>query len=123
MRLAGTVDAKLILVSAPAGFGKTTLITESLGSVADSGAAVAWLSLDERDNDPVVFWSYVLATLVNELHAVENDLALVLDDFHVIEPVDAGVPAGRTRVAGPLACGPYPSRCCAWARKVAVQVW
>jgi LuxR family maltose regulon positive regulatory protein len=74
---------------------------------------VAWLSLDERDNDPALFWSYVLAalqmavpslgagarglldsgnepmevvlaTLVNELHGVEEDVVLVLDDFHVI---------------------------------------
>ena len=62
-RLAGAADAKLILVSAPAGFGKTTLVTAWLGTVADDGAAVAWLSLDERDNDPASFWSYVLAAL------------------------------------------------------------
>ena len=116
-RLAGAVDAKLILVSAPAGFGKTTLITAWLGTVADDGAAVAWLSLDERDNDPALFWSYVLAalelavpglgtnarallesanmppdavlaTLVNELHAVDRDVFVVLDDFHVIDHHD-----------------------------------
>jgi LuxR family maltose regulon positive regulatory protein len=113
-RLAGSADAKLILVSAPAGFGKTTLVTSWLESVAAAGAAIAWLSLDERDNDPASFWSYVLAalgtalpavgvnaralldaagaatddvlaTLVNELHAVDQDVVLVLDDFHVID--------------------------------------
>lgn len=116
-RLTREVDAKLILVSAPAGFGKTTFVTEWLGTVADGGAAVAWLSLDERDNDPAVFWSYVvaavqtavpdvgvsarallesgdapietvLATLVNELHGVDRDVVLVLDDFHVIDRHD-----------------------------------
>jgi LuxR family transcriptional regulator, maltose regulon positive regulatory protein len=112
--LAGAADAKLVLVSAPAGFGKTTLVTAWLRAVADDGAAVAWLSLDERDNDPALFWSYVLAaldqavpglgrnarallgsadpppdsvlaTLVNELHDIDRDLVLVLDDFHVID--------------------------------------
>jgi hypothetical protein len=43
------------LVSAPAGFGKTTLVTEWL---AEAGpAAVAWVSLDERDNEPATFWT------------------------------------------------------------------
>ncbi len=116
-RLAGAADAKLILVSAPAGFGKTTLVTAWLSTVADDGAAVAWLSLDERDNDPALFWSYVLAalesavpglganaralldspdtppdavlaTLVNELHGVDRDVFVVLDDFHVIDHHD-----------------------------------
>ena len=116
-RLAGAADAKLILVSAPAGFGKTTLMTAWLGTVADDGAAVAWLSVDERDNDPALFWSYVLAalesavpglgtnaralldsvstppdavlaTLVNELRGVDRDVVLVLDDFHVIDHHD-----------------------------------
>jgi LuxR family maltose regulon positive regulatory protein len=113
-RLARAADARLTLVSAPAGFGKTTLVTEWLGAVAEDGVAVAWLSLDERDNDPALFWSYVLAslelavaglgagarallnvgdtptevvlaTLVNELHDTHADVVLVLDDLHVIE--------------------------------------
>jgi LuxR family maltose regulon positive regulatory protein len=116
-RLTGAADAKLLLVSAPAGFGKTTLVTEWLRRVADDGTAVAWLSLDERDNDPAVFWAYVLAaleqavpslgasartlldsgqtptevvlaTLVNELHGIDRDVVLVLDDFHVIDHID-----------------------------------
>lgn len=103
-------EAALTLVSAPAGFGKTTLLTEWL--TAD-GRATAWLSLDERDDDPVVFWTYVLAalraaapgagagatavlqgarasidevlgTLVNELDEVPDDVVLVLDDYHVV---------------------------------------
>ena len=49
--------APLTLVSAPAGFGKTTAITEWLGSSAMERSVVAWVSLDERDNDPVTYWS------------------------------------------------------------------
>ncbi|WP_245691985.1 LuxR C-terminal-related transcriptional regulator [Geodermatophilus telluris] len=104
-------DAALTLVSAPAGFGKTTLLTEWLAT-ADR-RSTAWLSLDDRDNDPNTFWTYliaalqtavpgvgagafallrephasldeVLATLVNELDAVPDDLVLVLDDYHAI---------------------------------------
>jgi len=100
---------KVTIVAAPAGSGKTTL----LGAWRDlerPARPVAWLSLDEGDNDPVVLWSYVLAALrsqcpdlrvsappevlgsarimdrflpelVNELIAI-GDAALVLDDFH-----------------------------------------
>ncbi|GAA0944824.1 LuxR C-terminal-related transcriptional regulator [Kribbella koreensis] len=101
----------LTLVSAPAGFGKTALLTEWLG---EDGRKAAWLSLDERDNEPASYWSYlvaalrtvvpdvgaaalsllqasrppveaVLSTLLNDLEAVEYDVVLVLDDYHVIE--------------------------------------
>ena len=104
-------EARLTLLSAPAGFGKTTLLTEWLA--AADGRSTAWLSLDPRDNDPVIFWTYllsalqttapgvgadalallgephasiddVLATLVNDLDAVPHDAVLVLDDYHVI---------------------------------------
>ena len=104
--------ATLTLVSAPAGFGKTTLMAE-LASRSD-GPHVAWLSLDPGDNDPVTFWTYVieavdraapgvgsaarsilagaqgtvdvaLTTLLNALAGFTSDVLLVLDDFHVIE--------------------------------------
>ena len=104
----------LVLVSAPAGFGKTTLLTEWLTAARTDGALVAWLSLDQRDDDPTTFWTYlvsalrtavpevgaealallqspqssmdaVLATLLNELQTVPDELVLVLDDYHVIE--------------------------------------
>jgi LuxR family maltose regulon positive regulatory protein len=56
----------LILISAPAGFGKTTLLTEWLAAgpaaPADERLA-AWLSLDRADNDPASFWTYVIAAL------------------------------------------------------------
>jgi LuxR family maltose regulon positive regulatory protein len=113
-RLNRVEESSLALVSAPAGFGKTTLLTEWLASLPARQWSVAWLSLDERDNDPALFWTYlvaavrraapelgagtlaqlqspqspldaVLATLVNELSAVADDVVLVLDDYHVIE--------------------------------------
>jgi len=55
-----------MLISAPAGFGKTTLLTEWLAAGPDGPAAerlVAWLSLDRADNDPASFWIYVIAAL------------------------------------------------------------
>ena len=51
---------KLTLISAPAGFGKTTLLSEW---VAGCEQPVAWLSLDEGDNDPARFWVYFVAAL------------------------------------------------------------
>ncbi len=53
---------KLALVSAPAGFGKTTLLSEWIAT-PHGQRAVAWLSLDESDNDPVRFWTYVVTAL------------------------------------------------------------
>lgn len=46
---------KLTLVSAPTGYGKTTLICDGL---RDAGMPVAWLSLDADDNDPALFWTF-----------------------------------------------------------------
>jgi LuxR family transcriptional regulator, maltose regulon positive regulatory protein len=113
-------EAALTLVSAPAGFGKTTLLTQWLAG-SPGGRATAWLSLDQRDSDPALFWTYllaalesaadglgaaarsllesrapvddVLAVLVNDLAAVPGELVLVLDDYHVVEgpAVHAGV--------------------------------
>ncbi|MBE9101897.1 LuxR C-terminal-related transcriptional regulator [Vacuolonema iberomarrocanum] len=104
---------KLTLVSAPAGFGKTTLLAEWVAAVPTR--PVAWVSLDPSDNDPAIFWTYlitalqniqpslgerslsllqspqpppiesVLMTLLNELAAVEVDITLILDDYHAIE--------------------------------------
>ena len=116
-RLGGASWPGLTLVSAPAGFGKTTLLTEWLAAAPVTGPAVAWLSLDAQDNDPTLFWTYVvaalqtaadgvgagalslltssppsidvaLATLLNDLRAVPHDIVLVLDDYHVIEAGD-----------------------------------
>ena len=116
-RLSLQAESELTLVSAPAGFGKTTLLAEWLAAVAADGRPVAWLSLDKGDSDPVLFWTYligalqtaaegvgeralsllqssqppietVLATLLNDLSALPNDVVLVLDDYHVIDAGD-----------------------------------
>ncbi len=65
-RLDRGAASKLVLVSAPAGFGKTTLLGEWLaaGPAAPGGERLAaWLSLDRGDNDPGSFWAYVIAAL------------------------------------------------------------
>jgi len=58
---------RLTLISAPAGFGKTTLLSEW---IASSGRPTAWVSLDEGDNDPTRFWGYVIAAL----QTIDRDL-------------------------------------------------
>jgi LuxR family transcriptional regulator, maltose regulon positive regulatory protein len=110
----------LLLVCAPAGFGKTTLLA---GWAHGGRRPVAWLSLDGGDNDPSRFWRHVaaaldrsrpglaeqllplldppappsceglVAALVNQLAARPGELALVLDDYHLIEapPVHAAL--------------------------------
>ena len=66
-RLAERLDPesgrKLTLLSAPAGFGKTTLLGKWLEGRVDGDRSVAWLSLDEGDNDPVRFLSYLVGAL------------------------------------------------------------
>lgn len=118
-RLNGELSSgrKLTLACAPAGFGKTTLLSEWIAHSRrhNPEVRVAWLSLDEGDNDPSRFLTYVVAALhgieadigseaMNLLHSVQvlpveraltaliNDVArageeiiLVLDDYHVID--------------------------------------
>jgi LuxR family maltose regulon positive regulatory protein len=65
-RLDAGLHRKLTLISAPAGFGKTTLVSEWLHGLGDRGQRrpqVAWLSLDEGDNDPARFLAYTMAAL------------------------------------------------------------
>jgi len=69
-RLDGGLHRKLTLISAPAGFGKTTVVAEWVDKLAKKAAKetqvenrIAWLSLDERDNDPMRFWSYFVVAL------------------------------------------------------------
>ena len=123
-RLGAATGTPLTVLSAPAGFGKTTLLSEWLAGAARDGAAVAWLSLDQRDNDPALFWTYLvtavrtavpevgdaalqllassappeaaLATLLNDVEGLTVDLVLVLDDYHVVEAPE--VHAGMTFV-------------------------
>lgn len=115
-RLRQCLDAarlsRLALLSAPAGFGKTTILCDW---IQRRGLRVAWVSLDAGDNDPSRFWAYValalgalhphlgeaalrllqtphppatetiLTDLINEMTVVLDPAFLVLDDYHVIE--------------------------------------
>jgi LuxR family transcriptional regulator, maltose regulon positive regulatory protein len=111
-RLNEGLRSKLILISAPAGFGKTTLVSDW---VASCNTPVAWLSLDEADSDPTRFLIYllsalqtvapnfgegllnalqadpstptesILTALLNSITGVLNDFVLVLDDYHLID--------------------------------------
>lgn len=112
-----TNGCKLTLISAPAGFGKTTLVSEW---ISRCGRPVGWLSLDEGDNEPARFISYLIAalqtiqpgigesllaalgspqplkietiltTLLNEIITIPENFLLVLDDYHLLDsqPVD-----------------------------------
>jgi LuxR family maltose regulon positive regulatory protein len=63
-RLRHLIDVPATLISAPAGFGKTTAVQEAVHSLhKQHGAAFAWLTLDTHDNDPVHFWRYVALAL------------------------------------------------------------
>ena len=68
-RLLGRLEiqpqTKIILISAPAGYGKTTLVTNWLRQL--DGIQSCWLSLDEEDNDPVRFMTYLVAALQHRL--------------------------------------------------------
>jgi LuxR family transcriptional regulator, maltose regulon positive regulatory protein len=111
-RLREGLHRRLSLVAAPAGWGKTSLLAEWL--TVENDAAVAWLSLDEDDNDPARFWAYVSAALratgvevpaafeaalaapgtsagdaalpllINALATDGRPHVLVLDDYHLI---------------------------------------
>lgn len=62
-RLAACLDCPVTLVTAPAGFGKTTLLTDWRTTAAGRALPVAWLALDPSDGEPVRFWRYVVAAL------------------------------------------------------------
>lgn len=100
------------LLSGPAGFGKTTLLSEFIAGLP---RPVAWVSLDEADNDPIRFWTYLLTAcrsvqpdvgesglallqipqllpaetlptlLINDLVQANADLVIVLDDYHTLQ--------------------------------------
>ena len=78
-RLNDGLDRKLTLLSAPAGFGKTTLVSHWVEKLREKDETdgrnirVAWLSLDEDDNDPVRFLTYFI-TAVNQVKGVDDEL-------------------------------------------------
>jgi len=114
-RIARGTQSRLTLVSAPPGFGKSTLVAEWLESAPSARESVGWVSLDANDNDPATFWAYLvralriarpgvgqsalamldapspppadvlLAVLLNEIAASAGEIVVVLDDYHVIE--------------------------------------
>src|SRR2546421_9419567 len=116
-RLNEGLHRNLTLISAPAGFGKTTLVSEW---VVGCQRPTAWLSLDEGDNDPTRFLTYlvaalqtiaanigegvlgvlqssqpppseaILTALLNEITTLPDNFVFVLDDYHVLDakPVD-----------------------------------
>lgn len=67
-RLRRGAESRLTLVSAPAGFGKTTVLAEWLGEPPGDDRSVAWLSLDPADNEPASFWTYEQPEQVPLLH-------------------------------------------------------
>lgn len=81
-RLGRGAQSRLTVVSAPAGFGKTTLLTQWLAEIAEPGTVavpeVAWLSLDVRDNDSGTFWTYVITALQQAAGSPLGALALEL---------------------------------------------
>lgn len=109
------ISRRLTLLSAPAGFGKTTLLCEWRAASPANEMPCAWLSLDAGDNDPQRFWEYVIAALrsvqaevgvtarsllgtypappiervlgllLNDLGTTPKELLLILDDYHHIE--------------------------------------
>src|SRR6266566_3245604 len=116
-RLNAGLHRKLTLIAAPAGFGKTTLVSEWVEGI---DRPTAWLSLDEGENDPTRFLAYlvtalqtiaatlgegvlgvlqssqppppeaILTALLNEITTLPDQFVLVLDDYHVLDakPVD-----------------------------------
>src|SRR5215467_14817487 len=106
------LHCRLILISAPAGFGKTTLVSEWVAGIERSAA---WLSLDAGDNDPTRFLTYlvaavqtiaptigegvlsalhsqepappevILTALLNDLTTISEPFVLVLDDYHLLD--------------------------------------
>src|SRR5512138_2339617 len=71
-RLQQGVVGKLILISAPAGYGKTSLLCEWL---TGREQPFGWVSLDKGDNDPVRFWDYVLTALQNAISSGGKSLS------------------------------------------------
>ena len=70
-RLRAGADRRITLIACPAGFGKTTLLA-AWRETELVHQPVAWLTLDERDNDPAVLWSYVIAALQRACPALRN---------------------------------------------------
>jgi LuxR family transcriptional regulator, maltose regulon positive regulatory protein len=113
-QLNGVLNHRITLVSAPAGFGKTTAVIEWVNQ-NKSHIPLVWLSLDDDDNDPVRFWDYfitavrqlvsncgenalailhstqehaiesILCSFINDLISISVEMVIILDDYHLIK--------------------------------------
>lgn len=111
-KLQNIFDYRLTMITAPAGYGKTTA---AAGFLSSSGLPHAWLSVDPGDNDPVRFWQYLIAAVagaesslagsledvpvsrdliesnilaglfIDQLYSIPGNFVLVLDDYHLIQ--------------------------------------
>jgi LuxR family maltose regulon positive regulatory protein len=122
-RLDAGLERRLTLLSAPAGFGKTALLSAWRTRHASEERPIGWFSLDESDNDAARFWAYaigalqrvrsgigehaltlldlpqtpieaVLSSLLNDVAEMPHDLALVFDDYHFVEAEPIHVAVG-----------------------------
>ena len=90
-QLAGGLTGRLTLLSAPAGFGKTTLVAAwARGLKAQAGPALAWLSLDEADNELGRFCRYLCAALAQVDASLELDVTLIGNPFLFTEFIALG---------------------------------
>lgn len=106
----GDVTARLVLISAPAGFGKSTALTQWAHGLREKGTRIAWYALDERDNDPTRFAAYLLEAfrtheaifsslpgheeqvslqeivdhILNAVADTDTSIVLILDDYHLL---------------------------------------
>ncbi len=113
-KLDACLHCQLTVISAPAGFGKTTLVAEWIKKTKNASNRFAWVSLDQNDNDLVRFFTYfvaglqkidvglgegaldwlessaespieaVLSEVINDAAELPYDIGLILDDFHLI---------------------------------------
>lgn len=119
-RLLDAREQRLIVLSAPAGFGKSTVLSQLRGRLQEQGATVAWLSCDESDSEPARFLQYLVAAVraacpgfggsasallqgeinwsleavidafLDDLKGLRENLYLMLDDFHRIRHPSLG---------------------------------
>jgi len=92
-RLDEGLERKLTLLSAPAGFGKTTLLSSWIRELSGDARPVSWLSVDSGDNDPARFWRYFV-TATDQLQPGSGTTALTLLGYPYRRKE---LPAGRWR--------------------------